>query len=880
MTARRRERIGGLPATANNFVGRDRELEDISLLLLKSARLVTLTGPGGIGKTRLAAEAVLRFKKAMSTPVYWVRLARLVRDSETLAVEDEIARAVVETDLSERSSWELIIDTFGRYAAALRRRRIVLVLDNCEHIVASAAAVIEKLIDAVPELTIVATSREPIGWIDEYLVNVRPLAVGHAITLFRHHAELAGRPVTGSEQSTVATICRRVDNHPLHIQLAAARLRHQPLASILRELTGRADDARLRWSHGPRYGADARHRGVTDAIAWSYELCTDEERLLFDRMSVFAAGYDTNADSSCCGTVIDVGADLHAIEAVCSDDYAPDSGTREHLGDSEVQLTVGRIEDLLESLVGHSLVTVHLTSTTVRYSLVESLRVYAQLRLHERSTGGIDEPARMAHRHLLYYQNRIAYAAANWFDCDGNHNLSLWAQSAWTNTVTAIENSLNTGQATIGLELCLGLVALRMPFIRGSLRQMRQWAEQCLEASKASTSTSPQLQVEAMATIAWLALTQGDHACAELFLNDCIAACVTDETDQLNWRNKLVVDTGLPPIVEFAWAMELLFVQRSAHAVPAFIRARDKFEHIGNRRGAAALSDLYAAMAAGLLGTGQQAHEITQRFLDSARNSRIPRLVAWAEHARAIALTKHGNPIEALNLERTSLAYKLTSGDLWGSMWVVECRIWSLARLITDSFSNGDEADSERLVSLATEIAHLAGGVDFLRTKLGVDIDKMGPYGDESARAIAVARQVIGPDRYTAAATRGSRLRPEDNEVQRLALGTLIIEETAKDEIRDTDPTERWLHLTAAEQQVATLAAAGWTNTAIAARRGSSVRTVDAQVAAILSKLVISSREDIIGMIPRNVIDEVGAEAARRPPRTKLRLPRSSGHRQ
>ncbi|MFG3615484.1 LuxR C-terminal-related transcriptional regulator [Nocardia sp. NPDC047654] len=868
MTIRRRDRVGGLPATAANFVGRAGELEKISLLLLEQARLVTLTGPGGIGKTRLAVEAVRGFSRAKSAPVYWVRLARLARDSDTAAVEEEIARSVVETDFSGRSAWELLIDTFTRVSTAGRQRRILLVLDNCEHVLVSAAVVISRLLDALPELTVVTTSREPIGWVDEHLIAVQPLAPRHAVALFRQQAELTGHPITGREQmTTAAEICRRVDNHPLYIQLAAARLRHQPLVVLLRGLTGRADDARLRWSHGPRFGADARHRGVSDVITWSYELCTEEERVLFDRMSVFAAGYDTDADEDGSGASVEVGVDLEAIEVVCGDGDPSGPGEPASPG-SDARSAVEEIEELLESLVDHSLVTAHITPTTVRYSLVETLRVYAQQRLRERSSAEIDEPARLAQRHLRYYRDKIAYAAAHWFHSDGQHGHVSWARSAWADTLTAIENSLADGRADIGLEICLGLISLRMPFIRGSLREMRQWTQRCLDAARAPTTKPTERQIEAMAAIAWLALTQGDHEYAARVLDDCVAACLADETERQNWRQMPERDIGLPAAVEFTWAMELLFVRRDARAITVFTRARAAFDAAGNA-GSAALSELYAAMAAGLLGTGQQALELTERFLESARASAAPRAESWAEHARAIALTKHGDPGEAMRLERSSLAYKFASGDLWGAMWVVECRTWSLARVIADALTTLEVSDRDRLVAPAIEIAHLAGGVEALRTKLGVDIGKLGPYADESAKAVEVARRILGPDRFIEAKARGARLRPEDGDVQRLALGTLVIEAAPREKIREAEPTGDWLQLTATEQQVATLAAAGWTNPAIAARRGSSVRTVDAQVASILQKLVLTTREDIIEKVPRSVISIVGIEAARRPRRGK-----------
>lgn len=257
MATRGWDRVGGLPAATANFVGRDRELETISTLLLSSARLITLTGPGGIGKTRLAAEAVRRYHKARSVPVYWARLARLVKGCDRAAVEEEVAKAVLDVDFSGRSVFDALVETFAVADAAGRDRQIVLVLDNCEHVVVGAGELIAELLEAVPGLSVVATSREAIGWIDERLVEVPPLTREQALALFRQRAEQAGHPIAEREQiTTVESICRHVHNHPLYIQLAAARMRLQPLASILDELSGRAADGRMRWSPGPRFGVD------------------------------------------------------------------------------------------------------------------------------------------------------------------------------------------------------------------------------------------------------------------------------------------------------------------------------------------------------------------------------------------------------------------------------------------------------------------------------------------------------------------------------------------------------------------------------------------------------------------------------------------------
>ncbi|MGO4617787.1 LuxR C-terminal-related transcriptional regulator [Nocardia sp. 2YAB30] len=855
-------------------MGRHRELEQISTLLLGPARLITLTGAGGIGKTRLAAEAVARFGKAATGElrVYWVRLARLATGADRTAVEEEIAHVVIEADFSGRSAQVALLDTLTRTDPAGHVPRTVLVLDNCEHVLAGVADLISGLLDAAPELTVVATSREPVGWPDEHLITVPPLSRDHAVALFRHRAELTGHTITSAEHTaTAAEICDHIDNHPLYIQLAAARLRRQPLAMILQGLTGHADDTRLRWSHGPYGGTEPRHRAVTDVITWSYDLCSDKERLLFDRLSVFAAGYATNPDDTDNKVILDVGADLGAIETICSDTTITDNGENsdhddsatdyDNGGDAGVVLARHEVEGVLDRLVDQSLVSVHMTSTTVRYSLVESLRVFAQHRLRLRVTDEVDESARMADRHRHYYHDKVAHAAAHWFRPE-EQGLLDWVRIAWANIATAIETSISTpGQASIGLEICLGLAALGTVGAGGAVGELRRWIQRSLDATRAAASQPTDLQIEAMAAIGMLALLQGCPGDAERMLEDCVAACVPDPDSRRNWRDTPEIDLGLPASVEYAWGIELLFARRDARAVTVYTRARDKFDAIGNYV-AASRSEAGAGAAAGLVGTAHQAYEITRRYCDRANVSGVLWEKCMAELVMATTLTMHGgDPTEALALERNSLTYQLAVGDQWVGWMVVEFRMWSLARLITDAIAAGNP-DHRRLIALATEIARSAGGAKTLRTRLGINLEQMGPFADESDNAIDVACRVLGTAAFAAAEAQGSRLRPEHNELQRLALGTLTVDTPSGKPI-----TSRWDELTPAERQVAILATAGWTNLAIAVRRGKSARTIDAQMAAILQKLGITSRQDIIHHIPKDIIEQVRTETVRRPQR-------------
>ncbi len=863
----------GDAAATDRFVGREPERDRTSVLLLGSARLITLIGPGGIGKTRLAAETVRRFRKATDTPVFWVRLLRLPKDSDVVAVEEEVARSVVEADFSGRSAWEALVDALTRADGTGRSLQTVLVMDNCEHVLVGAGRVIAQLLEVVPGLTILATSREAVGWADENLVAIPPLTQGQALILFRQRAELTGHPVAEGEQAAIAgEICRHVHGNPLYIRLAAARLLRQPLTGILAELSGEPTDRRMRWSHGPRVGADERHRGVRDVIAWSYDLCSDKEQLLLDRMSVFAAGYDTNPEGHT-ASALDVGADLEAIEAVCADDDpgpGHDQDTARSSDAPDVSLSEQEVESLLERLADQSLVTVHLTPTTVRYSLPESIRLFAQQRLTEHSTDTVDEPARLAQRHRRYYRDKVAQVRLEWFG-SAEQDLQLWARGARADIVTAIESSLTAGEPTLGLEIAMGLRGLHI--FRRSLWEIRAWTERTLQATRTLTPQPTELHIEAMAWIAWLAVFQGRIEDAERLLEGCVAACIGDPKAGQSWRHTPETDIGLPPPVELAWGTILMHAHRDPRAVTVLGRAREKYRDLGDLRGEA-WSELHEALAASFLGPAQQALEFTRRHLDHATGTEVGWAKAWAELTWAIALTRHGDPTEALAVGRTALAYQVAARDAWGANLAVRIRMWSLAQIITDSIAAGN-ADRARLSALATEVAHLAGGTTRELVEMGIDINGLGPVADETSNAIDVARRVLGREACTAAETQGALLRPELGEVQLLALGTLPADKLPANQSVKPDHSapkksvrSLWDELSGAEQQVAILAAAGWANSAIAARRGSSRKTVDAQMAAILQKLMVSSREDIIGLVPRDRIGQVWAEVASRPRRT------------
>ena len=320
-----------LPAPLGSFVGRDGELEELSALV-RSDRLVTLTGPGGAGKTRLALEVARRLT---DVDTYVVELAPLPTSAlvaETLAdalgIRAEPGHGLVRT-----------------IAAALASRPAVVVLDNCEHLISACAELVQVLLAGAAGLRVLATSREPLGVPGECVHPVRPLrsaardeswertAESDAVRLFAERAAGAGPgfTVTAGNAALVAEVCRRLDGLPLAIELAAARAAALPLA----ELVDRLDD-RFALLESASRAVDPRHRSLAAALAWGHDLLPPAERALFARLAVFPAEFDLAAARAVCGGPSDVAlplARLVASSMVHLDDQ-PDGGARYRLLES------------------------------------------------------------------------------------------------------------------------------------------------------------------------------------------------------------------------------------------------------------------------------------------------------------------------------------------------------------------------------------------------------------------------------------------------------------------------------------------------------------------------------------------------------------------
>ncbi|MEV0046235.1 AAA family ATPase [Nocardia rhamnosiphila] len=841
---------GAAPAApATEFFGRMWELARLDDLLRSgSGRLITLVGPGGIGKTRLAAEAMRRVHRAEpDRPVYWARLAELERDCGEGA--ENVLRSVVRTDISDPDALDVAV---GPPAGALAERAI-LVLDNCEHVLAAAARAVIELLAASPGLTLLATSREPIGWADEYILAVPPLSAFESLQLFRQRAELTGCPVPDdpAQLALVRRICRRVEHNPLFLRLAAARLRHQPPAMVLAELSGDAADQRMRWSQSARAGTERRHRGVYDVIAWSFDLCAAEEQVLLRRLSVFAAGYETD------GVVPQRnGVELPAVIAVCADGMLP----------------AERVAPLLERLAERSLVSTFRTETSVRWYLVESVRLFAGDRLRREPA----EAARMAARHRRYHRDRVVEARSLWYG-PGDRLWLDWARTSWDDILIGIETGLtDPAEALVGLETASVLLSVWVPFVKGGSRALTRLTAQALDVTRTEGVTEH--HIRATALLGWYYLWQGEADRAAALLDECVAGPAAAGVGDSSWRDSPGTDIGLPASVEWIRGLELMLFRLDPHAVTVLERAGHKFTAQGDRVGVER-GQIFAALAAAMLSDPERADRITRRHLERSVASGSSLATRWAGVARTLALSRSAEPAAALEPAHSAVSRMAADRDTWMTSWSV-----AVCMLVLTQVLAGDPAALGAAAAIrirATELAWLVGVFRACHRSMGVCIERVPMVVLGVRRATEVATAVIGPADFAVAEQRGGQFRPGSDAVREYLRRRWPVRPVAVDTPVDRGESadSRWGSLSPAEREVAVLAAAGWPNSAIAERRGSSVRTVDAQVASVRQKLVIGSRRQIPDHIPAHLSGVVDAErvtAAGRS-RSRRRTPRLPG---
>lgn len=470
-----------------SFIGREQSLRE-TRAMLGDARLVTVTGPGGIGKTRLARELVRRVERAFPDGVAVVELATLEDGRE---IAPAVASALTVPDQSTRTATEQIV----RHLAG---RRTLLLVDNCEHVLEATADLLAVLLDAVEGLFVVATSREPLGLSGERIHDLGPMDLptpGHGddptsvdsaetvrLMVDRARALVPGFEVNDDNREAVVQLCERLDGMPLAIELATARFRSLSVQQVLSRL-----DERFTLLTGGHRGDIPHHRTLWALVGWSHDLCTPAERTLWARSSVFPGSFD-----------------LDAVEAVCADE----------------DLRSGDILDVLDRLVAKSIVTAEPVGTTMRYHLLVTMREFGAQQLGE---GG--ERATIKRRHRDHYLDRAATMVRDW--C-GPHQSEALAdmRGDHPNVIAALEWSVATsGQTRQGARLAS---LLRYHWIAGGrLSDGRRWLERILDLEDGITPE----RGDALWVAAWVCLIQGDRERGEALLEECraVARSLEDE---------------------------------------------------------------------------------------------------------------------------------------------------------------------------------------------------------------------------------------------------------------------------------------------------------------------------------------------------------------
>ncbi|MFI9580932.1 BTAD domain-containing putative transcriptional regulator [Streptomyces sp. NPDC052236] len=457
-----------LPATRTNLpvpiaeiIGRDQALPGVRHLLTASrSRLVTLTGPGGVGKTRLAVEIARQSADSFPDGVWFVELAPLDAPHAVGALAETVMKALDIRQTGEAG--EQVSSSVGRLAGALRGRQLLIVLDNCEHLIHPAAELVETLLRNTPGLTILATSQEPLGIGGEHVWPVPPLELPSAVDLFLARAATApGFTLDVAGAEAVAVLCTRLDGIPLALELAASRVR----TIGVHGLVARLGDDRFGLLTGGTRNAPARQRTLRAVIDWSWQLLTAAERIVLRRLAVHAEGCT-----------------LEAAEAVCAGDG----------------LESAAVLDLLARLVDRSLVVLDDRPDGPRYRLLESVKEYCLEQLR-----AADEFDAVRERHSHHYVELALRAGPLLRKAEQRHWLERLDQEG-ANLRRAIDFAVQRGAADRELRTVNALAWYWV--LRGRFSEARRSLETVLAAAPAHLTPPRAL---AMAWQAGTALLEG-----------------------------------------------------------------------------------------------------------------------------------------------------------------------------------------------------------------------------------------------------------------------------------------------------------------------------------------------------------------------------------
>ena len=796
-----------LPAPRTSFVGREREMLEVKRALAMT-RLLTLTGAGGSGKTRLALEVARDLLGAYPDGVWLVELAGL---SEGTLVSAAVAGVL---GVQERAGQPLT-DTIGE---VLRGKRMLLVLDNCEHLVEEAASLVDAVLDSCPDLRILATSREALGVAGEVRWTVPALSVPgsgspsameelegyESARLFAERASerRPGFALHSGNAVAVAEICRSLDGIPLAIELAAARTG----ALAVEEISGRLTDSLELLTDGGRTRSP-RQRTLRGALDWSYELLGEEERKLFRRLSVFAGGWT-----------------LAAAEVV---------GAGKGLDGS-------RIIELLSQLVDKSLAKIEVTGEGVRYEFLEPIRQYAREKL-----GQSGEAEAVRRRHAAFF---LALAE------EAEPELRRREQVAWLrrlddehdNLRAVLTWSLDREDAELGLRLAGSLTEFWV--VRGHYTDGRRWLKEVLAKD---TAASTPARAKALLGAGRLMQMHGDDKQAELTTTAGLKL-YRELEDRMGISRSLIVlgdvilDQGdlarAKPLLEKGLALSHELGDDDTLARGLLSLGWLAWDRGDIERGKSLLEEG--------LRISRQIGDIN-RICDGLTDLGFAAMIQ-GDYEWATALTEEGLALSRESGNRTHTIYLLCN---LGTIALEQGDHERAASLLKESLELNRDLEDKRIVAEliegiagvagaygeAVRAARLYGAAEALREAIGVPV----PAADRPRyeRHMAVASSLIDGEVWSEEWAKGKTM-----ELRQAIEYTLYEEERpapAPSKPEQPSASAQPPILTRREREVTELVARGLTNRRIAEELFVSERTVDHHVSNILKKFKLSSREQV-----------------------------------
>ncbi|MFF0005901.1 ATP-binding protein [Streptomyces tibetensis] len=814
-----------LPAETTSFVDRRGELTQGRELLAR-ARLVTLTGPGGVGKTRLAARIAARVQRAFRDGVRYVHLSGL---HDPALVPLAVADALGLHDRSAQPPLDALVEQ-------VRDRRLLLVVDNCEHLADACARLAAALLHGSEGVRILATSRHRLGLTEEHLLEVRPLPVpdpdgdlsaaeGYpALRLFsdRAAAVVPGFRLTPANRASVARLCHRLDGLPLAIELAAVRMRVLDVDQLLDRL-----DDRYRFLTTGSPAALPRHQTLRAAVAWSHDLCTVPEQTVWARLSVLPGSFDLETAEAVCADAALEGdtrparewARLpHTTPTVLPARLKEDSGAQPQsaaapTGTITLLSAPGlRTDDVLEAVAGlvdKSVLCREPGPGGVRYRLLDTLRQYGLEQL--RRGAGQEEAARRRQRDWM--ARRAEECERGWFG-PGQPETVARLRADRDNLRAALDFSLSTpGEAVAGLRLA-GTLWFHWHAC-GASREGLYWLDRALTAALGPTRE----RARGLWVAGLLAAATRDFPRGRRHATDALALA------------RALGDDAEAAHAEYVIGVIRLFTDDLPGALRHFESTVARGPVPGQHLSLAGLDQVELACALGYLGEAERAVEVCERALALCERHGEQWVRSYVLRILALAHTVRGDWPRAERHAREALRLKLAVHDVIGIALTLDL----LASIAT---ARGDDEHA----------AVLLGGAD--RVWADIDTGRWGSHTLNSVRRDSEERagRALGREAFERAHRRGAALGLAElagHELQEPGRPHPTEPATATALPHD-DGTVR---LTRRESEVAQLVAEGLANQQIADRLVIARRTAEGHVERILGKLGFSNRSQIAAWV-------------------------------